>query len=399
MARRSTIALGVVLACGCPQALHAQVRQQYEYPDPSLRSPYQIGDSPFFMRPYVGVAAGHDDNVVLSRENKRSSDFWMVSPGITVDARRESTALLFKYQAQAARYSDSRDDDYVDHAARGAIDWSFDRRNFLRAAVDYAHAREPRGSTDRPIAERPDRYRLVVPSATYAFGAPGARGHIEVYASEAMRRYRNNRERTAISDRDTTEVGAAFSVRLAPKTNAIVEVRHTDIGYKRANPAEATERRYYGGITWQATGATSGTLKVGRLERSFDNGPEDSATSWEALVTWTPRSYSRFDFLSARQTNEPTGQGRFILTSIAQVTWTHGWNSRFTTGVDLRYQKDDYRGFDRRDETTSMGLKAGYRFRRWLTLGAEYTHSERDSNRPFSEYDKNFYLLTATASM
>jgi polysaccharide biosynthesis protein VpsM len=41
----------------------------------------------------------------------------------------------------------------------------------------------------------------------------------------------------------------------------------------------------------------------------------------------------------------------------------------------------------------------GYRFRRWLTLGAEYTHIQRDSNRAGFEYDKNIYLLTATASM
>jgi hypothetical protein len=47
----------------------------------------------------------------------------------------------------------------------------------------------------------------------------------------------------------------------------------------------------------------------------------------------------------------------------------------------------------------SLGLRAGYKFRRWLTLGAEYTHSNRDSNTPVFEYDKNLYLLTATASM
>jgi polysaccharide biosynthesis protein VpsM len=61
--------------------------------------------------------------------------------------------------------------------------------------------------------------------------------------------------------------------------------------------------------------------------------------------------------------------------------------------------KDDYQDFNRNDETSSVGLKAGYRFRRWLTLGAEYTYTHRDSNIPQFQYDKNLYFLTATASM
>ena len=33
--------------------------------------------------------------------------------------------------------------------------------------------------------------------------------------------------------------------------------------------------------------------------------------------------------------------------------------------------------------------------RRWLVVGADYTWTQRDSNLNF-DYDKNFYLLTAT---
>jgi hypothetical protein len=67
--------------------------------------------------------------------------------------------------------------------------------------------------------------------------------------------------------------------------------------------------------------------------------------------------------------------------------------------VDARYTKDDYQGFDRNDKTMILGLKAGYKFRRWLTLGAEYTHTNRDSNLENFDYNRNFYLLSLTASM
>jgi len=91
--------------------------------------------------------------------------------------------------------------------------------------------------------------------------------------------------------------------------------------------------------------------------------------------------------------------GRFILSSVAGVTWNHAWTSFVNTGVGFRYQRDEYQGFDRTDDLKSVNLKVGYRFRRWLTIGGEYTYTKRDSNQPSFEFDKNLYMLTATASM
>ena len=393
-------ALGVsIAALAMAGGAHAQIRPAYGFPAES-KSGMQLGDSAFWFTPYIGMALGRDDNLFLSRTNERSSTTFLLSPGFALDARGNRTVFQAKYQGQIGRYPQSDGDNYVDHTARGIFDVAFDRRNFLRVGLDYIRSHDPRGSTDRPIAGAPDKYRLTSPNVTYAFGTPGAAGRIELYASEADKRYLNNRATTAASDRETREVGGAVYVRVAPKTYVLGEARFTDIDYRLPGIAAAgEERRYYGGVSWEATAATTGTLKVGRLERKFDSGGDDTATSWEGLVSWSPRTYSKIDFYTSRQTNESTGLGRFILASIGGVGWTHAWTSFLSTSVDLRYQKDDYRGFDRRDETKSIGLRAGYKMRRWLTLGAEWNHSTRDSNLPAFEYDKNLYLLTATASM
>lgn len=391
------VTIGLIAVAG---AANAQIRPAYQYPrDTGGKGPVQLGDSAFYLTPYVGVAVGRDDNLFLASSGERSSSIFVFSPGLSLDARSGIGVFQLKYQGQVGRYGQSDDDNYVDHTARALFDAAFDRRNFLRVGLEAIRSHDPRGSTDRPVAGRPDIYRQIMPHATYAFGAPGAAGRVEVYVSDLERRYMNNRATTVISDRDITEIGGAVYVRVAPKTYVLGEVRHTDISYQRASIASGEERRYYGGVSWEATAATVGTLKAGRLERKFDVGGEDTATSWEGVISWSPRSYSKFDFFTSRQTNESTGVGRFILSSIAGVSWNHAWSSVFTTGADLRYQKDEYRGFDRRDEIRTLGLKAGYKFRRWLTIGAEYTHTNRDSNRPTFEYDKNLYLLTATASM
>jgi len=389
-------ALGFVLAAADVQA---QIRPAYFYPGSQPASGgMQLGDSPVFFTPWAGFGAGYDDNLFLTPGNTKSSWFYVMSPGFRLDARSPGSVIQLRHQWQFGRYTRSHDDDYVDHNTSAQADVAFSQRTFMRAGIDYIRSHDPRGSTDRPTSNRPDEYKLLAPNATFAFGAPGAQGRVETYYSYSQKRYQNNRATTIFSDRDTQEYGGVLYVRVAPKTYVLGEVRQTDIDYRVAQPISGSERRYYGGVSWEATAATVGTLKFGQMKRTFDGPiPDSKHTSWEGVVTWAPRTYSRFDFYTARQTNESTGLGRFILSSVAGVNWTHDWSSVLMTGVNLRYQKDEYQGFAREDETKSLGLKVGYKFRRWLTLGAEYTYTHRDSNLNF-DYDKNFYLLTATVS-
>jgi hypothetical protein len=310
--------------------------------------------------------------------------------------------VQFGYQAQIGRYTSSSADNYVDQTARAQFDMAFNPHNFLRVGYDYIVSHDPRGSTDRPIEGRPDRYRLVNPYANYALGAPGAIGRVELYYSDPYRRYLNNDEITAASDHHAEEYGGAFYWRVMPRTYVMAEARETDIRYNLADsPFSGKEHRYYAGVSWEATAATTGTIKVGQLQRDWDTHAfnDYSGTSWEALITWQPRTYSKFDFYSARQTNESTGLGSFILTSVAGATWSHYWTSYITTAVDAHYQRDAYQNFPRNDKTMVFDFKAGYQFRRWLTLGAEYTHTNRDSNLEPFDYDKNLFLLTLTAAM
>jgi hypothetical protein len=397
-----------VLGCLLAGVSHAQtqvIRPAYQFPETNTSgdraASVQMGDSPFFFTPYIGVAAGRDSNLFYAPNNERASNLYVVSPGFKIDARTEASVVQLTHLSQFGEYTSSSDDDYQDHTTRFQADTAFDQRTFLRFGYDYLHLHDPRGSTDRAVSTRPDVYRLSTPSVTFAYGAPGAQGRVEAYYSEGHKDYLNNRETTEASDRLTREYGGAFYWRVAPKTYALAEVRLDNLLYDDPASPSSHERRYYLGVSWEATAATTGTVKVGRLEKKFDNGelPDFSGSSWEADILWAPRTYSKFDFFTARQTNESTGLGNFILTDYYGVNWNHDWSSKVTTGILARYQTDDYQGFDRRDKTTTLGFKVGYRFRRWCTLGAEYDYTHRDSSLDNFDYDKSLYLLTATLTL
>jgi polysaccharide biosynthesis protein VpsM len=381
------------------------IRPAYQYPalsaPESSAASVQMGDTPLFLTPYVGLAAGRDDNLFLSKDNPKSSTLIVTSPGFRIDARGPGLVFQSRFQSQLGRYTESRDDDYVDFTTNNQLDVALSRRSFFRFGFDFIRGHDPRGSTDRTISNHPDKYQLVSPNATYAFGAPGAPGRVELYWTDGYKTYMNNRATTTSGDRDTRDLGAAFYWRVMPKTYVLLDVRDTDIHYRASSSIfSSEEKRYYVGVTWDATAATTGTFKAGRLKKEFDSGlPSFSGTGWEGQITWSPRTYSTLDFYTARTANEQTGLGDFILSDIYGVSWNHAWTSVLSTGVNVRRQRDEYQGFNRTDESTTLGFKVGYKFRRWLTLGAEYTHTNRDSNLNNFEFDKNLYLLTATATM
>jgi len=375
------------------------IRPAYQFP-PEAKGGVELGDSAFYVTPSAGLGVGHDDNLFLSNTNQQSSTIEVFTPGLRLDAHQPGLAVQSSWVGQFGRYTSSRADDYQDKTWLNSVDWALDQRTFFRLGYDYLRGHDARGSTDRPNSDSPDFYKLSTPRAMFAYGAPGAQGRIELYYSDAHKNYLNHQDTTAISDRDTTETGGAFYWRVGPKTYALLEARDTKIDYDIPNTLSGHEHRYFLGVSWEATAATTGTVKVGELERTFGGGiPSHRSPNWEAQITWSPRTYSQFDFFSTRYTNESTGLGDFIITSVSGVNWSHQWNSRVYSNVNLKYQRDAYEGFDRTDNSKIFGLKLGYRFRPWLTLGAEYTYTNRDSNIDVYDYDKNLYLLTATASM
>lgn len=406
MNKKTKSAIAALLLAGSASAM-AQVgpiRPQYEFPgtppDAAVGA-IAIGSSGFYFAPFITLAYGRDDNLFLTNGNETKSNVIFVSPGFSITGRDPNKVFELSYQGNFGQYEDSRADDYVDHAFNASFDMQATRQLALRAAFDYDRGHDPRGSTDRGIGVAPDEYTLATPSIIVAFGQPGARGRFELYASDARKRYENNRATTFGSDRDTREYGIAGYFRVMPRTSVLVEYRNTDVDYTFiGSPLSGEEERVFAGVTWEASAAMSGTVKVGELRKRFNCcQPSFSGTIWEGLVTWMPRTYSKFDLYAYRQPVESSGLGSFILSDAVGINWNHAWNSKLSTEMNGRVQKDKYQNFVRSDDVYFVGAKVAYKFRRWLSLGAELQHTTRESNLPAFDYDKNLWLVTLTASM
>lgn len=368
----------------------------------STRSGIPVGSMIAF--PGVDIAIGYDDNVARQATNQVSSPVFVIAPHIILEGRSGPHLFDVRYRGKTAYYSDSPDDNYNNNAFQANARLKFGVRNDVALRFDLIYGSDPRGSTDRPITNAVDRYRQIALAGRYGYGARGAKGRIEVDADYVSRRYTNNAQAAAESDRDTANLGAAFYWRIKPKTRLLFEGRYRDYNYiDPANTLDSTEQLLYVGAQWDATAKTSGFVKYGHIWKNFAySGLQNGSTnSWDLGIRWRPRTYSVIDLSALQRFDESTGVGDTIVERRGGIGWTHAWNSRLSHNLSYAHIRSTYlgAGTNRRDETDAIGVKLSYQFRRWARFGAEYIRTDRDSNDPTYRYNRNMLLFSAVLSL
>lgn len=399
-------AMLVSFAFGASAQAPSAIKPTYEIPTGETKNEdgprgIALGDGLAFY-PSVTASYGRDDNLFLTNANKKSSNFYTLAPGLKLQARSESSVHTLDFDAKLSRFESSRADDFNDHHGGLTSEFIFSSRAALRLEMESNKGHDPRGSTDRPSSSTPDLYKNNGVNGLFAYGGNDAAGRVELEAGGYRKHYVNNRAFTFGSDRDTTNFGGRFFARVASKTSLLVEAKSDKLDYTDSlSQLDSTERRYLAGVTWEATAATSGTIKIGQMRKNFRSASirDFSGTGWDANVQWAPQTYSRLDLYTAKSFSESTGVGDFILTKRYGADWTHDWNSRLSTIASINRANDDFTNGGRSDTTDTIGFRVNYKFFRWLTVGGEFSNADRDSNLSAFRYKKNLYSLIVGATL
>lgn len=387
---------------------------------------------PFRVKPTLGVTVGNDSNVAQASVNEVSSFYTRVSPGIRFDSGNEARSFSLAYELDAARYSDSEQDDYNDQRLTAGVKLSPSvRTNFdVGAGLERGHDR--RGTNSRQgtqinfqnrDADKWDRSHV---DAGFDYGAPGARGALGVRAGYSSLEYINNRDYSRFGDRDLSYVSARFGWRIAPKTQAFVSAQANSIEYDnrrvgasgRIYNLDSDERIYLVGLKFDATAKTSGHIGVGQVRKDFDDPSIQSysGTAWDVGLQFRPRSYSVIDLSTKRSTQEAVNflggfaDTEFLINRSVSLAWTHGWSDRFNTAVDVGRENLSFQAFDREirsDALNFWGLSADYQLRDWFSIGAGYKSYRRTgdvngANAAFGDlfdYDRDEVSVSFEASL
>jgi hypothetical protein len=387
-------------------------------------APVKLGG--FELIPTLSVDELHDDNITMANgetptTKEISSWVTVVAPELQLGIKNDKSEYNLGYKLVAGRYASSRDDDYVDHFLNADAAWQLSSRNKIAVRGNYDRAHEDRGSdTSGDIVpnrnlQTPDEYRLSIVGGTYTFGADTTPGRLVLDVEDYNKKYTNHRDTTAERDRNDKKATGTFYWSVSSATKLLLEGEYTDINYDKSRPDDVRRGDYDGslargfvGVEWDISGKTTGTVKVGYQEKEFDsiNRKDYSGTSWDAAMTWSPKTYSTFTLSSGNKPQESSGIGDFIDAENITVGWQHGWSDNINTSVYLMALNEDYvNSFnDRNDDSINAGVSVDYTIKRWVSVSLAYDYSDKDSSvrsvdglalplRSSFDFDRNKFTL------
>jgi polysaccharide biosynthesis protein VpsM len=354
---------------------------------------------PFTARAAMQAGVGYDDNVALQRSNKISSMIYTWSPSIAVGLEGNLARYYVLYRGNYGRYSSSSVDNYEEHdfLLSAANSWTTRFRSLLM--YEYLRGHNPRGAIVGSTAS--ERWVLQTLRASGSYGAEGAPGRLEGEAAVNRLRY-PDQPIAAPREYDSVELGGTFFYRLAPKTRALLQVRRADITHDAARTLDSVETGYFVGLTWDALATLQGSVKVGYMTKDFSDAARDdfSAPSYEAVVLWSPLTYSNVELFAKRYFGEPVEPGSsFVVNNVGTISWNHLWPQNIRSTAIYTFGQVEQGNAGRTDTYQGLSVRVSYGIRRWLRTGAEYRHDTRDTTVTSSEYRRNLTFITLEAAL
>lgn len=348
--------------------------------------------------PTLQVSQSYDDNIRAVEDNAQSSWVNGIAPTFVLEAQGRQGTYALTYSADNQSYASSHNDDHTDHHLDADADLEFNSRNRLKLNAGYDKV-ESLASENQNI--EPDKFTTSNVGGVYTYGAETARAQIDLGANYQELRYQNTDRLNANKERDTTALSTTGYYRISPMTRVLLEARHTDYDYLSNTDLNSNNVGLLGGVTWDATAKTTGTIKIGAEKKRFDNSRNDdvNGSMWEAGVSWSPRTYSTFNLKTRRGFDEGDDGAEVIKSQSTTISWDHEWLDRVSTEVSYNYTDNQYQGIDRDDKIDTFGLGLTYEMRRWLDIGIGYKYAEDDSSAAGESYERNIYAVSFTASL
>lgn len=365
--------------------------------------------------PSVQVRQGYTDNVYRAPKNEKHSWITTVKPGAELKMQKGVNKYTLGANTVAGYYTIDSRNDYVDWSGYARGEFEFDPRNHLDAGAKMSHKHDPIGtgaSEGKAVIQgEPDEYTQTDGDLKYTYGAKGAKGKLVLRDLYLNKEYTNNRDNTERLDRTDNEVRATAYWRAMPKTTFLVEGREKSIDYlqtaTRGSIYDSDETKQYIGVEWEATAKTTGSVRLGHVEKrpDADHGniakrDDFDSPIWESSVTWQPLSYSGFTLDYERSPTEATTGGVvFIDRTDTKLTWRHEWSSYLSSKVFARRYSDDYVTTPRSDDVDSIGAGLEYTLNHWVDLSADYLYEDKNSTFDNNDYNGSVMIFGVKFAM
>jgi len=365
----------------------------------TVESPIALADKgvrmgALLVYPILDIEQQHDSNISKSENDPVSSFKTLFRPSVSVVSGNTQKYFGMQYKLDHGKLWSSSTDTYTDHFIDAFSHHELSSKARVDVGLNYSRSHDQRGSTFTGVLARlpglndPDRWHQMSAAVSVGYGHEEARMKLTADGSYFVKRYDNNRLFTASRDVSESSVAGTLYYRVQSKLYLLFDADYGVLDYTLpASLLDSRELTLSTGVTWESTAKTTGTIKIGWRRRAGLSNQVASGLSWDAMLTWQPRSYSTLELSSFYGSSETLGAaGSFVQALRNQLDWSHMWGARLGHAVSAAASKDKYIGTARVDYLTDVSVNLTYAFKPWLEVRGGYTYAARSSNELLSSY-------------
>jgi hypothetical protein len=367
--------------------------------------PLGIRAGSFLIFPSIGVSESYDTNVFATPDDEVDDFITQVEPNVEVVSNFSRHALSLSAGADVAFYASETDENYQDFFVNGDGRLDVTRDSALTADVTAGRFHIGRDDPEDVGTAEPIEYWNYggALAYTHAFNRLNFR-----LTTRAEREDYLDTNGISNEDRNVNEYDVLLRTGflVSPRFNTFVEGRYNIEDRTDEDPGEPSrdsdgwEARI--GTEVDITALLFGEAFVGYRKQYFKDDAFDSEDgfSFGVDLTWNPTTLTTVN-LAGGADFEPTvqaGASSDFETRIALAV-DHELLRNVLIGGTAAYERDDFTGIDRLDETYEIGARATYLLNRYLYLRGGYTFEDRTSDDPDEEFTGHLFTIGITAQL
>jgi hypothetical protein len=382
---------------------------QGQEPDPNVSvasrprpdyDPLGIRAGGFLIFPSTTVGGEYNDNIFATKDDEEDDFIFTFNPQIAFRSNFPRHSVNFIVQTDVGRYVDHTDENYWDYSAAAAGRLDITRDNRLTATATAGREHESRDDPEDPgadVTNEPVEYYVL--GGTLGFEQDFNRLNFGVLGNFDRRDYDQEE-----GERDRNLFGGRLRTGyfISPRINTFVQG-----GFQReqrdASNQSGRDNNVYSGAVGTAvdiTGLLFGEAFVGWSLQEFDESQFDSENglTYGVGLTWNPTQLTSLR-LEGVGGFAPSDVGSSDLESRIGLRVDHELLRNVLIGGEVAYRRDDFQDTDRTDNRFDVGPDITYLLNRYLSVGAGYTFTKRDSDDSDQEFTRNLFTVRLTAQL
>ncbi len=211
-------------------------------------------------------------------------------------------------------------------------------------------------------------------------------------------------ENDAKNRRDNSTSVYLYSA-VTKKTKIYLQLQTININYIDETSLSSTQDQIFGGINWQATAKTSGSLKIGQGYKKYDEDTFKDAenTLLELSMSLNLTKKTSLNLSAGRTTKEASSSAteNYILSQTATLGYTQGITDQLGLTISLTQLEDDYllnEVSTKYNQTQTGKIGLGYTFNKWLKSDVSYTKVQTTSDSSSANTASNTLVAMLSAS-